>query len=380
MAQKPHIVHVFDSFGPGGAQVRTAVVMNGLKDEFRHTIVHMGKDERCKDKVDPGVDIEFVTLPRDPGLRQAWGLGGQLRALKGDVVLGYNWASLIPMIGCVLRRVRPWCQVMDGMAEDEATGQLARRLFFRRRVYRRASAVLVVSRVLERLALESWGIRRERTLYMPNGIDTDRFTPGPASDVRARLGLNDDHLIVGTVAHLRAEKNPALLLRGFAAIAEEFPQAHLVYVGGTPKDQSAGHDQAWTDLQNGLDHFQLRDRVHFTDLVRDTAPYYRAFDVFCLSSHTEQMPLSVAEAMAAGKSVVSTDVGDVKDMVCDEARRFVVPIAGETLYAASLRTLLVDVDLRTRIGATHRDRAVDRFDHQTMIDRWRTFLLDQARC
>lgn len=373
---KPHICHVFPSFTPGGAQVRTCVVMNGLAGELRHTVIAVDDVHHCDARLDAGVEREYVKAERGK-----WGklyplhLGGKLKKLEPDLTLVYNWGAFDAAMGAVLRRVRPWAAVIDGFGGAEAQEQQPLRLRLRRWFYRRADAVVVVSHGLVETARTEWEVPENRIFHLANGIDTGHFTPGPADDVRKGLGLTDQDVLLGTVAHIRNEKNPRLLLEAFLEIAEHNPRLHLVYVGGIPGGLGVPRPpidaQIYGRMLNRIEETGLKDRVHFPGRQEETAPWYRALDLFALSSHTEQMPLSVAEAMACGKPVLSTDVGDVKRMVCEENRKFVR--SGTKDYTAALRALLADADLCERLGAQNRLRAVEHYDRRAMIEAYRRF-------
>jgi glycosyltransferase involved in cell wall biosynthesis len=89
-------------------------------------------------------------------------------------------------------------------------------------------------------------------------------------------------------------------------------------------------------------------------------------DLFTLSSDTEQMPLSVLEAMSAGLPVVGTDVGDVRAMVSPANRRFVTPPGREDAYAASLAELLTEED-RRKLGEANRALCLVEHELGTMV-------------
>ena len=140
-------------------------------------------------------------------------------------------------------------------------------------------------------------------------------------------------MVIGTVAALRAEKNIARLIRALARLPAAAP-ARLVIVGDGP-ERAALEALAVAEGVGG--------RVEFAGHCADPAPLYAGFDIFALSSDTEQMPLSVLEAMASGLPVAATDVGDVAAMLDAANRPYVV---------AREDGALADALARSRFGAT----------------------------
>jgi glycosyltransferase involved in cell wall biosynthesis len=185
--------------------------------------------------------------------------------------------------------------------------------------------------------------------YIANGIDLDRFAVA-----RSQPRTANAPPVVGTVAALRVEKNLPRLLRAFAAVT---PPARLAIVGDGPERPA---------LEALAESLGLRDRVQFAGHIDDPAPVYAGFDVFALSSDTEQMPLSVIEAMAAGLPVATTDVGDVRAMLATENASFVGRLDDAEL-ARSLTALLGDPALRARVGAANQAKARAEFDQAAMF-------------
>jgi glycosyltransferase involved in cell wall biosynthesis len=101
--------------------------------------------------------------------------------------------------------------------------------------------------------------------------------------------------------------------------------------------------------------------VRFTGIRRDVQALLPAFDVACLSSVHEGVPITVIEAMAAGLPVVATDCGSLRDMVTDGDQGFIVPVGDSAALAARLLTLAEDPELRRRQGDAARDRAEKRY-------------------
>jgi glycosyltransferase involved in cell wall biosynthesis len=339
------LLHVFSTFAVGGPQVRFAALANRFGRAWRHAVVAMDGNTACRERLDPALDVTFpaVALRKGDTLGNLRRCRRALLCLRPDGLVTYNWGAIEWAMANLLVRTRH-IHVEDGFGPEERARQLPRRVWTRRLVLRPATVVLP-SRTLERIALEVWRLPPARVRYIPNGIDVSRFLQGEGGgEVR----------VIGTVAALRAEKNLARLLHAFALLRQP---ARLVIVGDGPERAAL---EALT-LELGI-----ADRTDFTGHLATPQDAYRHFDLFALSSDTEQMPLSVLEAMASGLAVAATDVGDVAAMLAEENRPFVVAKDAAAL-AEAMAALLADPQRRRAIGAANRDRVEREYAEETMF-------------
>jgi len=354
----PLIMHVFPTFAVGGAQVRFAMLANHFGPAFRHIVVSLDGELGCRERLRPDLDIRFpaVAASKNAMLANTLRFRRLLHEWSPALLVTNNWGA-IEWAMANLPPIARHLHIEDGFGPEERNRQLPRRAWLRRLVLNR-STVALPSRNLQRIALRVWHLPPARVRYIANGIDLGRFA------ARAAPRAPGDAPVIGTVAGLRAEKNVSRLLRAFALVP---PPARLVIVGDGPERAA---------LQAEAQSLGIAGHVRFTGHIDDPAPLYAGFDVFALSSDTEQMPLSVIEAMAAGLPVVATDVGDVRSMLSAENAPFVGRLS-ETDLARSLAALVQAPDLRARIGAENRAKARAEFDQAAMFHAYGTLWRDE---
>jgi glycosyltransferase involved in cell wall biosynthesis len=342
----PLVVHVFPTFAVGGAQVRFAAIANHFGGVFRHKVVSLDGNLACRERLRPDLDVTYplVEAAKHAMLANAWRFRRTLRDWRPDVLVTCNWGAIEFALANIVPVTRH-LHVVDGFGPEEQETQIPRRVLLRRIVLRRTPVVLP-SRNLVRIAGDIWKLPPAVIRYVPNGIDLARFAT-------AGVARGGEEPVIGTVAALRAEKHLGRLLRAFASL----PAGRLVIVGDGP--ERAGLLRLAADLG-------VVQRVEFAGYQADTADFYARFDVFALSSDTEQMPLSVIEAMASGLPVVSTDVGDVRLMVAEENAPFITAL-NDSALATALVALVADPSARQRIGAANLTKARRDFDQAAMF-------------
>lgn len=351
------IMHIFPSFGLGGQQVRLAALVRGFGGAIEHEIVSLDDDLSAAALLQR--EIPMSVLPLHKGRRVDFGnlarLSEKLRASGAKLLCTYNFGSIEAAIANQFGPRLPHVHHEDGFGPDESPDrQKLRRILLRRFALRRA-IIVAPSTTLAEVARKVWRTPAARLVQIANGVDLHRFQPP--------RGRDETSLVIGSVGAFRAEKNYARLIR---AVAGANVEATLELVGDGPERQS---------LEAAAQAAGLRDRVIFPG--RTTAPEqaYARFDIFALSSDTEQAPLSLVEAMASGLPVVATDVGDVMAMVSPLNRPFIVDRRDEKGLAASIAALCGAPDLRGAIGAANRKRAEEALDETEMIARYRDLYL-----
>ncbi len=348
------LLHAFSTFATGGPQVRFASIANHFGRRYRHAIIAMDGNLSCRERLDPRLHLQLpdIEVRRGRNFGNIRPFRDVLKRMRPDLLITYNWGAIDWAIADAGELV-PHLHAEDGFGPEERSRQLPRRVWTRRLVLRRRQVVLP-SQTLLSIARDQWRLDPARLRYVPNGIDLARFAPGSPSEAGP---------VVGTVAALRAEKNLGRLIRAYAACGAP---GRLVIVGDGPERSAL----------EGLAR-ELGAAVEFTGHVERPAALIAGFDVFALSSDTEQMPLSLLEAMATGLPVVATDVGDIRAMLAPENAPFVTALDDAAL-ASALGRLLSNPAQRAELGHANRMQAERHFNQETMFAAWGA-LLDGGR-
>lgn len=356
-----NILHLHSSFDLGGKEARAVRLMNAFGDAARHTIVSGVPDALgARDAIARGINYEIAQNPPPltgkPSVARYEALARYMR--RFDLVLTYNWGAID---GVMARRVfgkdqPPLIHHEDGFNADEANGLKVERNIYRRIALGAAQALVVPSRTLEHIALSTWKQPRQRVRRIVNGIPLQRYRRAPDPKAIPGFCKKKGEVVIGTIAGLREVKDLPRLVRAAGGVSS---RVRLVIVGEGP---------ARAAIEQAAAAMGMADRVHLPGFLPDPSRYVGLFDIFALSSRSEQFPISVVEAMAAGLPVAAPAVGDLDDMVAEENRPYIARHGGEVDLRNAIEDLAVNADLRARVGAANRSKALALYDESTMLD------------
>jgi L-malate glycosyltransferase len=354
-----HILHVFPTFSGGGAQSRVVSIIKSLESQGRlrlkHTIVALDGNHEAGKALQNDTNVKYVDGIARGSLGQVFALASLYRSVRPNLIITYNWGAMDAVIAAKLTRICPVVHTEDGFGVDEAETLKTRRILMRRVLLNTILLTVVPSRSLESIALNRYRLQRKKVRLIVNGVDTGRFFPGRNQYLRRQLNIPDESVVIGSVGQLRPEKNLMMLFRAFEPLATRNTKLLIL-----------GDGLCRRDLETMATDRGLMDSVVFTGAVPDPAPYYRAMDVFAMSSVTEQMPMALLEAMATGLPAVCTGVGDIPTML-EENPAEVVRGGKEEGYVAALRTMTERPDLRAELGRRNRSRCTAKYSLEQMI-------------
>ena len=359
------VLHLHSSFNPGDKELRAAQLMNAFGTGIEHTVVSAEPESLgAASAVDRRIDVAYPTdFPALAGTPTPARLQRLARAMADfDLVLTYNWGAMDAVLAHTVfsraYRLPPLVHHEDGFNSDEADRLKRSRNWYRRIALGRTSALIVPSQRLRSIALDAWQQPPSRVKLVLNGINTPAYAKTPGAGALPRVIKRKGERWLGTLAGLRTVKDLPRLVRAFSVLPDEW---QLVILGEGPEREAIRAEALRLDVAH---------RVHLPGFIANPAGAVGLFDLFALSSQSEQFPISVVEAMAAGLAVVAPAVGDVADMVAAENRPYISAAGDEGGLVANLVTLASDKALRARIGAANMARARAEYDEKTMIARY----------
>ena len=370
------IVHVITRLIVGGAQENTLLSCEGQHDRGHDVTLITGPAigpegslmGRARSHGYRVVEVDDMRRAIDP--RRDAGTYGELarllRDLRPDVV--HTHSSKAGIVGRWAAHAAGGSAVVHTIHGLAFTASTRRSVNAAYRLLERATApitdkIVCVADAMRDQSLAGGVGRADQYVTVYSGMDTGPFLrpPVPRADVRRRLGLADDHVVVGTIARLFHLKGHDDLLDLAPALCRRFPLLRFLWVGdGLLRPR----------FERRIADMHLQDRFVLAGLVPpERVPELTgAMDVLAHPSRREGLARALPQGGLCGCPTVTYDVDGNREGLIDGTTGYALPAFDVRRFGESLATLLADAGLRERMGAAGRSFAVGRFDTAVMVE------------
>jgi len=358
------VARVITRMNIGGPAHHVAILAAGLRPEYETLLITGAPEAREGDLAD-AAERAGVTLQRIPSLRRPLhplrdlralvALVRAFRAFRPDIVATHTAkAGTLGRIAALITRVPVRVHTFHGHVLEGYFGSRRATLFrcIERLLARVTTRLVVVSPEVAH-DLEQLGVGHGNVTVVRLGLRLDELADSvPNGALRAELGARPATPTVGIVGRLVPIKAHEVFLRAAALLQARLPEVLFVV---------AGDGELWAQLHERAADLGVERNVRFLGWRHDLATVYGDLDVVVCSSHNEGTPVSLIEAGAAGRAVVATRVGGVPDVVEDGINGLLVPANDPGALAGAIERLLLDPELRARLGSAGRSRALSRY-------------------
>ncbi|MDX2005069.1 MAG: glycosyltransferase [Meiothermus sp.] len=363
------IVFVITSLGLGGAETQLQDLALRFKGRgWRVTAVSMIPAEESRAAVlrQAGVTVESLNMkPGAASFAAMRELAAIIRRENPQVVHAHMvHANLLARLTRLLVRMPLLISTAHNINEGARWRELAYRLTDP--LTDLTTQVSVAG--LERYA-EVGAVPRGRMIFMPNGVDTARFRPNLEARAakRAELGLRslgspEDEFMWIAVGRFAEAKDYPNLLRAFAQVAQDQPNARLFV---------AGKGDLFEPMKQLVAELGLAGSVNLLGPRSDVSALMNAADGYVMSSAWEGMPMVLLEAAAIGLPIVTTDVGGNREAFEEGKSGYLVPAKDSAALANGMLELMRQTpEVRAEMGKAARRFIVEKYDLETVVTQW----------
>ena len=305
----------------------------------------------------PPLTAKWHGLTRAP--LSAYGLGKVVSLTNADLVHTHDMrtnlaAYLITRVRCI-----PWIASIHGWLGETHTRRWQWYERIEGHLVKKAQAVMVGSRASQK-EVEAFGATNVHVIH--HGIVASESTKWQAEAIqlRSKIGAGPNTAVIGVVTRIHPGKGVRLLVSAIIQLLQRELDVIGVIAGVGPE-----RDEIIRELQSaGLSH-----KVRMPGFVEDANPWMAAMDIVALPTLKDSFPFSVIDAVAMGKPVVTTTVGDLPLAVIDGENGFLVPPGEVEPLAAALERLVRDREMRTHFGRRGRKLIQEKFSPAAMTEK-----------
>jgi Glycosyltransferase len=351
----------------GGAERIVAALCAGLDRRYFVPILCTLRSagRTAKRLHDDGIPVINLGLSPDTGpidlLRTARRLAKVMDDVRPAIVHSFLYrANVATRIASRLVTRRPFVvsghHSLSPPPSSHIQGSLA--VLAERHTYRWSDRCAAVSRAVRDYLVNDLGVPARKVVILPNGIDTRSFarTNGCRPE-RFRAEVPPGRVVLGAAGRITKVKGFDVLIAALERLSHSGVDAHLLIAGDGPERPA---------LVKLAGRHDLSDRISWLGMVSDVRSFYRALDLFVLSSRREASPTVLLEAMASGIPVVATRCGGSTEMIDDGRTGLLVESESSDAIASAIRYLASDSTLRKSLARAGQHAVQERFDVGTM--------------
>ena len=231
----------------------------------------------------------------------------------------------------------------------------------------RTDALLAISEFVAQ-SLRDMGYRPERIHTALNGLDMRDWAPEDHDGARVRreFGIAEDTPVLAIVARLFVWKGHLELLEALAVVAKQRPDVRLLVVGIDDPRAAPGRQSLSAEMHTLIERHGLQDNVVFTGFRSDIGDLMAACDIYSMPSFEEPFGMVYVEAMSLERPVVGLDNGGTREIVVHGVTGLLSDVGDIDGLAANIMRLIEDPELRRKMGAAGRRRALEHFSPAAM--------------
>jgi L-malate glycosyltransferase len=327
-----------------------------------------------------GIPVTFLTAA-DETSGSLWGKGrrflGRLamlrRMISGEMPTVFHTHHMGPLLHLYLLRIagfRKFGWVHTEHSRTDVVSAYGLRLFRILNPLKGPDLLTGVSPAVTEIMRSVSAVPEEKCASVLNGIETSLYESSHRDQKRAAMGFLSGDRIIGAIGNLRREKNQQLLLKAFAILVETDPRAKLLL---------CGDGECRAGLERSARELNVANRVQFLGYRLDAHEIMGIFDVYCLPSVYEGLPLSILEAWAAQRPVVATDVIGIRDIVRHGENGLLVPLDDERRMAGEILRVLENSGLAAELAAEGFRLVMSRYDVEKMVTGYESLYQRVAR-
>jgi glycosyltransferase involved in cell wall biosynthesis len=357
-----HILQTCFSPSWGGLEMQTLEISRALRDRGHTVWLAALPGSRLASEAQQ-LHITTLVLPVrgyvHPGA--AWRLAKIIRTQNIHIIHCQHSRDIATLVPATQLSGRPIPIVLS----KRMGSYISKKDIFHRYTYRHVHRVLAISNVIHRNVLATTPIAPDRVVTFYDAVDLRKFqtSPGQRQSIRKMFGVPDQTVVIGFVGRMSPGKGHEELLHSAGLLRDRGRDVRFLVVG----DASHGEEEYARSIRTLAQTLDLEDRVTFAGYRTDIPALMASFDVLAFPSHAESFGVVLIEAMAMGLPVVSTNNDGVVDIVVDGQSGIMVPRQDARALADGLERLIVDPDLRVRMGGMGRIRVEELFDQEKQI-------------
>ena len=218
--------------------------------------------------------------------------------------------------------------------------------------------ITAISKATKQALVDYEYIPASKIKVIYNGISELEYDTTVTRELRNKLSISDETLILGTISRLDPIKNHRLLISSFARIQQNNPDIILLIVGD---------GDIRSDLEKLVHQLSISDRVIFTGFQANPVDYLQLMDIFLLPSLSEGTAMTLLEAISLSKACIVTNVGGNPEIIQDKVSGLVTISNDENMLVSACDLLIKDSKLRKTLGDAGRRRFEQKFTVQCML-------------